>query len=90
MTRRVPGLQRSNTLSEEPAPDCQVFWIKPKLLRPLKMQRFTATLKDAGQRAFRIMVSSSLPGMPLPLPDPSPPEHTTGEDEQARSLIDPA
>ncbi|CAE7322841.1 unnamed protein product [Symbiodinium sp. CCMP2592] len=40
--------------------DDQVFWIKPKLLRPLKMQR-----------------------MPLPLPDPSPPEHTTGEDEQA-------
>ena len=29
--------------------------------------------------------TSSLPGMPLPLPDPSPPEHTTGEDEQARS-----
>ncbi|CAE7033046.1 unnamed protein product [Symbiodinium natans] len=42
--------------------DDQVFWIKPKLLRPLKMQR-----------------------MPLPLPDPSPPEHTTGEDEQAGS-----
>eukprot|EP00439_Symbiodinium_sp_Y106_P060282 s2298_g8.t2 len=42
--------------------DDQVFWIKPKLLRPLKMQR-----------------------MPLPLPDPSPPEHTTGEDEQVCS-----
>ncbi|CAE7940324.1 unnamed protein product [Symbiodinium sp. KB8] len=45
--------------------DDQVFWIKPKLLRPLKMQR-----------------------MPLPLPDPSPPEHTTGEDEQERSMQD--
>jgi len=37
--------------------DEQVFWIKPKLLRPLEMHR-------------------------MPLPDPSPPENTTGEDEQ--------
>ncbi|CAE7767912.1 unnamed protein product [Symbiodinium sp. CCMP2456] len=45
--------------------DDQVFWIKPKLLRPLKMLR-----------------------MPLPLPDPSPPEHTTGEDEQALGALE--